>query len=127
MGRVISARALFDSTIVIDALLGIEAAVDLLDQYPNRAISVVTWIEVLAGVSPDDQPSTKLLLRSFRRVELTEEIVDAAVTARRAARLKLPDAIILAAARVEDRVLLTRDGKDFGRLGDSRVVIPYRL
>ncbi len=41
-------------------------------------------------------------------------------------RLKLPDAIVLATARVTGRALATRNTKDF-RDGEPGVVVPYRL
>ncbi len=127
MGRLITARALFDSTIVIDALRGIRPAVAVLDAHEDRAISIITWIEVLAGVIPTHEATTTALLRSFKRLELTAEVTEATIFVRRRTRLKIPDAIILASAEVENRVLLTRDGRDFGRLSDERIVIPYRL
>ncbi len=127
MGRVSRDRVLFDSPIIIDALLGLAPAVALLDEYPDRSISVISWIEVLAGVDSSGTAATTLFLRSFGRVELSEAVANASVEARRSVRLKLPDAIILASARVEKRVLLTRDAKDFGGLASDEVRFPYRL
>lgn len=120
-------RVLLDSPIIIDALLGVEPAVAVVDNYADRAISIITWIEVLAGIDPSDHPTTKIFLRSFARIELDDEVADATVAVRQQVRLKLPDAIILASARVERRMLLTRDSKDFGRLPGERISIPYTL
>jgi predicted nucleic acid-binding protein len=47
-----------------------------------------------------------------------------AVAIRKQARIKLPDAIIWATARLEDRVLVTRNKKDFSP-SDPGVRIPY--
>lgn len=42
-------KALFDSTILIDYLNGIAAAKKEFQRYESRAISVVIWMEVMAG------------------------------------------------------------------------------
>lgn len=123
----ISQSVLFDSTIVIDALLGRSAAAELLDAHADRAISVVTWIEVLTGSPEGEIANTRRFLRAFTRVDLTEAVADEAAALRRRHRLRLPDAVILASAALHGRVLLTRDAKDFERLGRPDVVVPYRL
>jgi predicted nucleic acid-binding protein len=46
-------------------------------------------------------------------VELNEAIAEEAVQVRNSKRLKLPDAIILATARVHGCQLVTRNSKDF--------------
>ena len=45
-------KALFDTNILIDYLRGIPAAREELDRYETRAISVITWMEVLTGAPP---------------------------------------------------------------------------
>jgi hypothetical protein len=45
---------------------------------------------------------------------------------RRERRLKLPDAIILATAETADRLLITRNTRDFPA-NDPGIRIPYRL
>lgn len=42
-------KALFDTNILIDYLNGIAAAKKELDLYESRAISIVTWMEVMSG------------------------------------------------------------------------------
>lgn len=61
----------------------------------------------------------------MRVVPIDGLIVEAAAQIRRETRLKLPDAVILATARVLDLPLVTRNTKDFE--GRDGVVIPYRL
>ena len=46
-------RALFDTNILIDYLNGVDAAKTELARYERPAISVISWIEVLAGTKPD--------------------------------------------------------------------------
>lgn len=119
-------KVLFDSTIIIDALKRIEPAIDEIRLYEDRAISVVTWIEVMVGArARDAEAVTREFLSRFGRIELSPKIAEEAVLVRQEYRLRLPDAIILATARSERRMLLTRDSRDFG--GSTGVLIPYRL
>lgn len=104
---------LFDTNIVIDYLVGVPQAAHEIERYSDRAISVVTWIEVLAGSEPDEEEDHQAFLRKFRLIAVSDAIAQEAVRIRRRTRLKLPDAIILASARVEGRVLITRNTRDF--------------
>ena len=42
-------KALFDTNILIDFLRGVHAAREELGRYQLKAISLVTWMEVLVG------------------------------------------------------------------------------
>ncbi len=64
-------------------------------------------------------------LGTFIQIPLSSAIAQKAVDVRRTNRLKLPDAILLATALVEGRILLTRNTRDFPR-ATSSVRIPYR-
>jgi hypothetical protein len=57
---------------------------------------------------------------------LDEPIAEAAAALRRSHRIKLPDAIVWAWARVNGRLLVTRDERDVPT-GDPGVRTPYRL
>jgi len=119
-------RPLFDTNILIDLTEGSQAAADVLNQYPDPAISIITWIEVLTGVRAGQESQTNALLDRFAVLPLTEAVAAAAVELRRSYRLKLPDAVIWATARITGRTLVTRDVKDFPA-DDPGVNIPYRL
>ena len=126
MGSVSSAGVLFDSNILIDVLAGFAPAAELVAANPEGAVSVVTWIEVLAGPA-DGETAGRALLQHYRRLELTPAIVEQTILIRRARKaLKLPDAIILATAREHGRTLLTRNTRDFSRT-EPGVVIPYEF
>ena len=114
-----------DSTLVIDALNGIDQAREQIESHRDRAISVVTWIEVLAGVRTQEEQAISGFLDTFQLIELSGRIAAEAVQVRRTTRLKLPDAIILASAHIENRIVFTRNTRDFteGRF----VKFPYRL
>ncbi len=79
----------------------------------NIAISIVTWMEVLTGTSPVNDLETRELLNRFKRIELTEAIVDETIAVRKRSKLKLPDAVIYASALVTGRTLVTYNTRDF--------------
>lgn len=99
--------ALFDSNVVIDFTVGIPAALDEVSRYDEPSISVVTWIEVMAGARAEDEVYVRKILGGFDLVALTPEIAERAASIRRERRLKLPDAMIWASAQVNG--LVTRD------------------
>ena len=118
-------KALFDTNILIDYLNGLEAAQQEFDHYRERLISHITWMEVLAGAhDPAEEDVIEMFLREFRVVDLTRTVAREAVEIRRTQRIRLPDAIIWATARIESALLVTRNTKDFPRK-DPGVRIPY--
>ena len=118
-------KALFDTNILIDYLNGVEASKAELDRYHERLISVVTWMEVLVGGRTDAEMDViDMFLRDFRIVEITRDIAREAVDIRRSRRIRLPDALVWAAARAESALLVTRNTKDFPR-DDPGVRVPY--
>ena len=117
-------KALFDTNILIDYLNGIAAARDELDRYEDKAISIVTWMEVLARATPTVQAATRAFLDGFEIVALDNPIAERAVTLRKRNKIKLPDAIILASAEANARLLVTRNTKDF-HASDPDVRVPY--
>lgn len=119
-------RALFDTNVLIDYLNGVEAAKAEIARYQRPAISVISWIEVLAGTRPGVETETRKFLASFERLELTEKIAERAVALRRAAKMRVPDAIILATARVQNLLLVTRNTKDY-TADEPGIRVPYRI
>jgi hypothetical protein len=122
----VSWPVLFDTNILIDYLSSRREARAELERHSNRAISIVTWMEVMAGVTPADEEQTRAFLLDFSLLPLTAEVADRAVAIRRDRKLKLPDAIILATAEVAGRVLVTRNTRDFPK-GTPGVRVPYSL
>ena len=116
--------SLSDTNILIDYLRGIPEAAAELDSQRNRAISVITWIEVIAGTTAETESLARNLLKDFVVFELTTEIAEHAARLRRELKLKVPDAIILATARLTDRKLVTRNTRDFPQTM-AGVRVPY--
>ena len=119
-------KAMFDTNVLIDHLRGIPAAAAELARYEDRAISAITWMEVLAGASPANEAGTRAFLDGFNLVELDRTVAERAVVLRCAHGIKLPDAIVWASAQVHAMLLVTRDTKDFPP-GDPGVRMPYTV
>ena len=120
-------KALFDTNILIDYLKGVESAQVELARYRQPLISIVTWMEVLAGVRNEEEGDVvEMFLRDFRIVEVTRGIARDAVEIRRASRLRLPDSLIWASARHESALLVTRNTKDFPQ-DEPGIRIPYQF
>jgi predicted nucleic acid-binding protein len=122
-------KGVFDSNIVVDYLNEDSRASDILAKYPDKVISRITWMEILAGAADAaDETRLRTVLSRFRVVELTSNVAETAVMLRRGhtPRLKLPDAIIYATAKEESCNLLTRNTRDFSSSA-SDVTVPYTI
>ncbi len=122
----VGAHALFDTNILIDFTHGVPGARKEFLRYTSPAISIITWIEILAGVRPNQEAETRGFLTSLQIIPITSEIAERAVAIRRRSRIKLPDAVILATAEVEDLLLVTRNTKNF-KEGNPRIRVPYKI
>lgn len=116
--------ALFDTNILLDHIKGFRSAFEELSRYDDRAISIITVIEVLVGTTPETESRERALLGDFSIVPLDDAVAEEAARLRRARRVKLPDAVIWASARSQGRLLVTRNTKDFPA-DDPSVRHPY--
>lgn len=105
--------ALFDTNILIDHLNAVPQAREEIGRFDNRAVSIITWMEVMIGADGDLVEPTRCFLEGFKVIALDDEIAARAVVLRRAHRIKLPDAVIWATAQTAGRLLVTRKTKDF--------------
>jgi len=120
-------RAIIDSDVLIDYLQGVEKARVELDRYPKREISILSWIEVLAGAETAmEDRDCRRFLATFTIHPLSEEVAAEAVKLRRQFRLRLPDAIIWATAKTQACLLVTRNTRDFPSR-EPGVRVPYKL
>jgi predicted nucleic acid-binding protein len=119
--------ACIDSDVLIDYFDGITAAAEELSRYENVLISRITWMEVLVGAPTEDLGKVReRFLRHFSVVELDERVARDAIGLRQERRLKLPDAIIWASARLNGALLVTRNAKAFPA-HEPGVRIPYQV
>ena len=118
--------ALFDTNILIDYLQGIAAAKTEYDRYDDRAISVITFMEVLVGAPASAEAGTRAFLNSFVLVALDNIVAERAIATRKQHRVKLPDAVVWASAHVQGRLLVTRNTKDYP-VADPSIRVPYKI
>ncbi|HBS30324.1 MAG TPA: VapC toxin family PIN domain ribonuclease [Parvularcula sp.] len=119
-------NALFDTNILIDFLNEQPKAGAEFARYELKAISAITWIEVMVGAPQATEVATRSFLRGFELIELDEAVSRVAVALRRERKIKLPDAVIWASARANGLLLVTRNTKDFPG-DDPGVRHPYTL
>ena len=119
-------NALFDTNILVDYLNGISAAKAEVDLYDDKAISIITWMEMQIGTDEADQMSVDRFLSKFTLLPLDAKVSAKAVALRRKRRIKLRDAIIWATALAESRLLVTRNVKDFPAILPG-VRVPYTV
>lgn len=119
--------ALFDSNIVIDFLNGVPQANEELSHYREAYISPITWVEAQVKAPKGLEDATREAIdANFKRLELDLATLGESLNLRRSLRLKLPDALILAAARVKGWQLVTRNTKDFPASMPG-IRVPYQL
>jgi len=119
-------KALFDTNILVDYLNAVPQARTELQRYTEKAVSIITWMEVMVGTAHDVESATRSFLSAFDIVALDGEIAERAVNLRRSHNIKLPDAIIWATAQVRAMLLVTRNTRDFAT-GDPGIRTPYKL
>jgi predicted nucleic acid-binding protein len=119
-------NALLDSDILLDFLDGHAAAAREIARYHECCVSIISWMEILAGArTQPDEDVRRGFLGHFRLVPLTAQVAEEAVKLRREYRLKLPDAIIWASAITENCLLVSRNTKHFPA-NRASVRFPYR-
>jgi predicted nucleic acid-binding protein len=124
---VVSLRALFDTNILVDYLNGVGKARDEIALHQEKAVSVITWAEVLVGArDTGDEQAIRAFLATFEVADVDVSVAAEAVRLRRERRLRLPDALIWATARRRGALLITRNTKDFPK-DDPGVRVPYVL
>jgi len=117
--------ALFDTTVMLDYLLGSKRAGSVLKQFDHRALSVITWVEIMNVAPEDKQEATRAFLRSFERFSISEGIADAALRLlRERPGLPFHRALTWATAVVNQATYVTLD-REFVRPGDTGVLVPY--
>lgn len=119
-------KALFDTNILIDYLGGASAAKKELARYEYRAISTITWMEVLVGATANDDAPIRAWLNSFDVIALDGAIANRAVEIRKQRKIRLPDAIVWATAQVNSLLLVSRNTKDFPA-DEPGVRVPYKV
>lgn len=119
-------KALFDSDVLLDFLDGFAPAAEEMARYRQPCVSIISWMELMAGAkNPAEEETRRGFLSHFRVLPLTAQVAEEAVILHRQYRLKLPDAIIWATAITENCLFVSRNKKDFPA-NQPGVRFPYR-
>ena len=126
--KVIRAKYLIDSVIIIDHLNGIKKATKWLARNGelNSVISVITRAEILCGADRDERYLISALLDRYQCLSIDKKVADMAAEFRHKFKFKLPDAFQAALAKSNKLALVTRNTKDFNR-SMGFVHLPYRI
>ncbi|MCB9983027.1 MAG: PIN domain-containing protein [Rhodospirillales bacterium] len=115
-----------DTNILIDYFGGHPPAKAALERFTDLKLPAVVYIEFMAGLKTPEQEAAvdKVISALFEVVQTDMAICREAARLRQKSRVKLPDLMIYATARVGKGVLVTRNIKDFN--GDEAdVYVPY--
>lgn len=106
-------KHLADTNIIIGLLKGWQPAVKALEgiNITECGYSAVTRMELLSfhGITTEEETAIHNLLERMAYLSITPAVEDAAINIRRQHRLKLPDAVIAATAKIHGLTLLTLD------------------
>lgn len=131
MSRAASVSAVVDTSVLIDVLRGVPPAVELLaDTRASGPLgaSVITRVEVLAGMRPEEEDATRALLATLRWHPLDDGVVEEAGALGRRwltthGGIDSADLVIAATARRLAAPLYTRNLRHFPMFAD--LVAPY--
>lgn len=117
--------ALIDTDVLLDYLRGDDRAARALAPYSHRAISVVTWLDLMAQCPAALIEPTRGFLRSFERLSVNEAIADTALElTHRFPNLTRQRALTWATARLNQLTYVTADRR-FASCGERDVSVPY--
>jgi len=106
-------RFLLDTSVIIDTLNKQLDLLAFLDNFPNCEVYInpIVMIEVLSktNMSEQEEAAVRLLLDSFKFIEIDMSICEVAIKIRRAKGLRLPDALIAASSIILNATVLSND------------------
>jgi predicted nucleic acid-binding protein len=118
-------KAIIDSDVLIDYLQGLDKAKREIERYEQPEISIISWMEIMSGADTAEEEKTcRQFLARFVTHQISVEVATEAVRIRKHFKVRLPDAIIWATARVNGCILVTRNSRDFPKQ-EPGVRIPY--
>ena len=107
-------RAIIDSDVLIDYLQGLDQAKSEIDRYSQHEISIISWMEIMIGAdTAEEEEACRGFLARFTVHPVSLDVATEAVKLRRKFRMRLPDAVVWATARVHGSLLVRRNTKDF--------------
>jgi len=122
-------KALMDSNIIIYLSKNILNIDDFFKKYNEFYISIITYMEVLGYDFRimDEKQMIKDFLNKLQIVNVDLSIANTVISIREKHKIKLPDAIILATAKLTGSDLITRNVPDFENiLKTVKIVNPFK-
>lgn len=120
-------KVLLDSNIIIYLSKGLLDIDKILADYDEFFISIITYMEVL-GYPFENQKEEDLivqLLDQFEIIHLNMQIAKEVISIKKGKKIKLPDAIIFASAKMNECELMTHNVDDFRHIDQTvRIVKP---
>ena len=117
---------LLDTNSVIYFFNGEEPISKLIKEAENSiSISFITKIELLCFETEND--TTKKIAEFISEIEvvyISDEIIEMTIDYRKTVKLKIPDAIIAATAKVKELTLVTADKSLTQKLKELKIVTP---
>jgi predicted nucleic acid-binding protein len=118
--------ALFDTSVLVDHLMGRPEAADVLTRHGRGAISVISWVEIMGAAPAGFEEATRAFLHRFERLAINEAIADRAVSLRRLhPALTLSRALIYATAIINILTFVSVD-VPASLESEPNVLVPYR-
>lgn len=120
-------KVLFDTNILLDCINGHPEPRAVFTRFTDAAISIVSWAEVLAGESElRAQNQLRMFMQRWPVLMVDFAAAESAAAYRRKTKVRMADALIWGVARANDRILVTRNTRDFDE-ASPQVFVPYRL
>ena len=122
---------LIDTNVFVDHLRGHKPATEFFESLTTRddvIFSAITEAELIAGKECNDSNKREILLRFLHRwdkMPVSNQIALMAGDISRDHDLEAPDAIIAATALVNKAEVVTKNVKDFKRVTDLEINVPY--
>jgi predicted nucleic acid-binding protein len=104
-------NVILDSNIVIYLSQKKLSIDEIFQENREYSISLVTYMEILSYNFPstEEEDFVRKLLSLFKVIDITKKIAQEVIRLKKKRKIKLPDAIIVATALVENAILYTND------------------
>ncbi len=120
-------RALLDSDAIIYASKRIVDAESLLSEYDQYFASIISFIEVFSYEFPDEAEKgiANEIFENLEIIALDNSVAEQSIIYRKnsSKKIKLPDAVILATAKILGATLITNNTADFETVDASVILV----
>ncbi|MBI4162875.1 MAG: type II toxin-antitoxin system VapC family toxin [Candidatus Aenigmarchaeota archaeon] len=121
-----------DTDIFVDELRNFKSGVDFFTELENNNIyglaSTVSIAELFAGNDCETDEGIRAvedITNLIETVEVSQQIAKKAGEIKRKYKIAITDSIIAATAIIKDITLVTRNSKDFSKIKELKIKIPY--